>query len=47
VIHPVDRERNGILALQKEIHVDVTPARAIASAPRENAPAEAFGTVDL
>ncbi len=47
VIHPVDRDRNGFLALQKDIHVDLALACTVASPSREDSSSESLGTVDL
>ncbi len=47
IVHPIDRDRLGLLAFQKDVHVDVAVARAVASPSREHASAQVFVRVQL
>jgi hypothetical protein len=47
MIHPIDRDRLGILALQKNVHVNLAATRATAPPAGEDAPAKGFLGVDV
>ena len=47
MVHPVDRDRLGLFAFQKDFHVDGAPARAVTTFPRKHTSAQVFVRIQL
>ena len=47
MLQPVNGNRVGVLALQKDVHVNLAPARATTFPAGEDAPAKLFAGVDV